>query len=188
MSRLRSTSGHLLAFLSQTALHPTRESTQNGSRRPNSRYYYHSCSGPPYLLKAGEKAAEEAGKKIGGDTWEWAKDLWSRLRPKVEAKPAALQATNEVALAPNDAGLQATLRVQLKKLLTEDQTLTEEVGEWFERAKAAGVIAVASGERSAAIGGDVGGSNIITGDRNVGVADSKIDGDVGRDQTGYRVL
>ena len=132
----------------------------------------------PYLLKAGEKAAEEAGKKIGGDTWEWTKDLWSRLRPKVEAKPAALQAANEVALAPDDPDLQATLRVQLKKLLTEDQALTQEVGEWFERAKAAGVIAIASGERSAAIGGDVGSSNIITGDGNVGVAGSKVDGDV----------
>jgi hypothetical protein len=27
----------------------------------------------PYLLKAGEKAAEEAGKKLGGDAWERAK-------------------------------------------------------------------------------------------------------------------
>ena len=43
----------------------------------------------PYLLKAGEKAAEEAGKKFGGDAWDRAKGLWAKLRPKVEAKPAA---------------------------------------------------------------------------------------------------
>lgn len=29
----------------------------------------------PYLFKAGEKAAEEAGKKLGGDAWERAKGL-----------------------------------------------------------------------------------------------------------------
>ncbi len=35
----------------------------------------------PYLLKAGEKAAEEAGKKLGGDAWDKAKSLWGKLRP-----------------------------------------------------------------------------------------------------------
>jgi hypothetical protein len=43
----------------------------------------------PYLLKTGEKVAEEAGKKIAGETWDWAKDLWAKLRPKVEATSAA---------------------------------------------------------------------------------------------------
>ncbi len=36
----------------------------------------------PYLLKAGEKAAEEVGKKLGADAWEKAKSLWGRLRSK----------------------------------------------------------------------------------------------------------
>jgi hypothetical protein len=43
----------------------------------------------PFLLKAGEKAGEEAGKKLGGDAWDRTKGLWAKLRPKVEAKPAA---------------------------------------------------------------------------------------------------
>ncbi|MFN3742605.1 MAG: hypothetical protein ACK4VW_08055 [Anaerolineales bacterium] len=42
----------------------------------------------PYLLKMGEQAAEEAGKKLGMDAWERAKALWGRLRPKVASKPA----------------------------------------------------------------------------------------------------
>jgi hypothetical protein len=37
----------------------------------------------PYLLKVGQKAAEEAGKKFGGDAWDWAKELWAKLRPEV---------------------------------------------------------------------------------------------------------
>jgi len=36
------------------------------------------------MLKASEKAAEEAGKKMGADAWEAVKALWAKLRPKVE--------------------------------------------------------------------------------------------------------
>ena len=42
----------------------------------------------PYLLKAGEKAAEETGKAVAGQGWEWTKSLWTKLKPEVEAKPA----------------------------------------------------------------------------------------------------
>src|ERR1044072_1420972 len=92
----------------------------------------------PYLLKAGEKAAEETGKTVAGQGWEWAKSLWTKLKPKVEAKPEALVAAQEVAQSPEDKDLQAVLRVQLKKLLTEDQSLAEEVGRWLEQTKAVG--------------------------------------------------
>jgi len=120
----------------------------------------------PYLLKAGEKAAEETGKAVAGQSWEWTKSLWTKLKPKVEAKPAALEAAQDVAHAPEDEDLQAALRVQLKKLLTEDQSLAEEVSRWLDQGKAAGIIVTASGERSVAIGGDIKGSTIVTGDRN----------------------
>lgn len=120
----------------------------------------------PYLLKAGEKAAEETGKTVAGQSWEWAKGLWVKLKPKVEAKPTALEAMQDAAQAPDDEDLQAALRVQLKKLLTNDQSLSEEVSRWLEQGKAAGIIVSASGERSVAIGGDVKGSTIVTGDRN----------------------
>jgi hypothetical protein len=120
----------------------------------------------PYLLKAGEKAAEETGKTVAGQSWEWGKSLWSKLKPKVEAKPAALEAAQDVAQAPEDEDLQAVLRVQLKKLLTEDQSLADEVSRWLEQGKAAGITVIASGERSVAIGGDAKGSTIVTGERN----------------------
>lgn len=56
----------------------------------------------PYLLKAGEKAAEEAGKQIGGNAWDKVKTLWGKLSPKIESKPAALEAAQEVAKTPDD--------------------------------------------------------------------------------------
>ena len=120
----------------------------------------------PYLLKAGEKAAEETGKTVAGQSWDWAKSLWTKLQPKVEAKEAALEAVQDVAQEPEDQYAQAAFRQQLKKLLTEDQALAEEVGHWLEKGKAAGTNATASGERSVAIGGDVKSSTIVTGNRN----------------------
>ena len=81
----------------------------------------------PYLLKVGEKAAEEAGKKLGADAWERAKALWAKLRPKVEGKPAAQEAAADVAANPQDEDAQAALRHQLKKLLAEDESLLADV-------------------------------------------------------------
>ena len=120
----------------------------------------------PYLLKAGEKAAEETGKTVASQSLEWAKSLWVKLKPKVEANPAALGAAQYAALTPDDEDGNAALRLQLKLLLTEDQALAEEVSRWLEQGQAAGIVVTASGERSVAIGGDVTGSTIVTGDGN----------------------
>ena len=120
----------------------------------------------PYLLKAGEKAAEETGKTVAGQSWEWAKSLWTKLKPKVEAKPAALEAAQDVAESPGDEDAQVALRRQLRKLLTEDQSLAEEVKRWLDQGKAAGINVTAAGDRSVAIGGNVNSSTIVTGDQN----------------------
>ncbi len=119
----------------------------------------------PYLLKAGEKAAEEAGKELGGDAWERAKGLWSRLRPQIEAKPSAQEAVTDAAAAPHDEDAQAALRLQLKKLLAESEELAREIGQQWAAAQAAGVTIIASGERSVAAQ-NITGSTIITGDHN----------------------
>ncbi|MBK9234102.1 MAG: hypothetical protein IPO15_25500 [Anaerolineae bacterium] len=119
----------------------------------------------PYLLKAGEKAAEEAGKKLGGDAWERAKGLWSRLRPKVEAKPAAQEAVADAVTEPENEDAQATLRQQLRKLLAEDDDLAREIGQQWAAAQAAGVTIIASGDRAVAAQ-NITGSTIVTGDRN----------------------
>ena len=120
----------------------------------------------PYLIKAGEKAAEETGKTVATQTLEWGKSLWAKLKPKVDAKPAALEAAEDVAQSPDDQDAQASFRKQLRKLLEADPALAEEVQRWLEQGKAAGVIVSASGDRSLAIGGNVSGSTIVTGDEN----------------------
>lgn len=101
----------------------------------------------PYLLKAGEKAAEEAGKKLGGDAWEQAKALWDKLRPKVEAKPAAQEAVQDAVAAPDDPDAQAALRLQLKKLLAGDETLAQEIARLMQDSVVQRVVA----ERSSVV-------------------------------------
>lgn len=119
----------------------------------------------PYLLKAGEQVAEEAGKKFGAAAWDNAKTLWSKLRARVEAKPAAKETVRDVAQDPSNEDAQAALRFQLRKLLADDETLAGELTQWQADAQRTGVI-TASGNRSSGVG-DITDSIIITGDRNV---------------------
>ncbi|MEA3345821.1 MAG: hypothetical protein U9Q78_06210 [Chloroflexota bacterium] len=114
----------------------------------------------PYLLKAGERA----GEKFGAEAWEQAKALWIKLRGNEEVKKAA----RDAAAMPDDSDAEAALRLQLKKLLAQDETLAKELSQMWWEAQATGVTVTASGERSVAIGGGVKGSTIITGDRDVG--------------------
>ncbi len=99
----------------------------------------------PFLLKAGEKAAAEAGKLFGQDAWEQAKTLWKKLLPKVEAKPAAKEVIKDAADNPDDEDVQAALRVQLKKLLKEDSDLTNEIKRLMEGKVVQRVLAEAKG-------------------------------------------
>jgi hypothetical protein len=50
----------------------------------------------PYLIqlgkKATDKAVESAAGKFGEAGWKKAQDIWAKLSPKVEAKPALLEA------------------------------------------------------------------------------------------------
>jgi len=116
----------------------------------------------PHLLKIGDKAAEEVGKKIGGEGWDQAKALWDKLR----RKKAVEQVAQTVAALPDNQALREALREEIARALQEDDALREEVARLWGEAEAAGVTVIASGDRSVAIGGDVSGSTIITGDRN----------------------
>jgi hypothetical protein len=116
----------------------------------------------PYLLKIGDKAAEEAGKKIGGEGWERAKALWDKLRRKKNVEQVAQTA----AALPDNQALRDALREEIAHALQEDGDLREEIARLWGEAEAAGVTVTASGDRSVAVGGDVSGSVIITGDRN----------------------
>ncbi len=121
----------------------------------------------PYLLKGGEEAVKEVGKKFGGAVWDKASALWAKLRPRLAAKPAAQEAVQEVAQAPEDQDARGAFNLQVRKLLAEDSDLAQELAHWLAEARRAGVnITVASGDRAVAVGGPVTGSTIITGDGN----------------------
>ena len=122
----------------------------------------------PYLLKLGDKAAEEAAKKVGGNAWEHAKSLWAKVKPKLEASPTAQAAVADAASMPKDEDAQAALRLQIRKLLEQDPGLTREIEEMVEEGRRAGVSVVVSGERAVGIGGNVISGTINTGDNTKG--------------------
>jgi hypothetical protein len=88
----------------------------------------------------------------------------------VQAKPAAQEAAQEVARNPQDTDAQAALRLQLKKILTEDQALARELVPLVQSLQQTRISVIASGDRSVATGGSISGSTIITGDVNKGKA------------------
>ncbi|MFK0733343.1 MAG: hypothetical protein ACIWVG_19695 [Gloeotrichia echinulata HAB0833] len=83
----------------------------------------------PFLLNVGNKVAEGALQTVGEDVWNKGKAIWAKLQLKVEAKEAAKEAAADVAANPEDEDLQASLRVQLKKILDADTTLAEEIAQ-----------------------------------------------------------
>jgi hypothetical protein len=121
----------------------------------------------PELMKAGQALAERASTELEVEGWSLATALWSRLRQKVDERPAAHEAAKDVAAHPEDEDMRAALRVQLRKLLTEDPALLAEVRQALEEGQKGGTNTVtASGAGAVAIGRDASGSTIVTGDNN----------------------
>lgn len=131
----------------------------------------------PYLLRLGEKGAEEAAKETGkaGAKKVW-KALWAKLRPKVEAKEAAKEAAEDLAADPDDQLAQEIFRRQLKKLLVADEQLAREVQTTLEKAgvmvvqqqsgggaQAQGSHQAVAGEGGVAAYGGIHNSSIFTG-------------------------
>jgi formylglycine-generating enzyme required for sulfatase activity len=92
----------------------------------------------PYLVKAGGKAAEaaagEVGKAAGGGVSAKLKELWERLRPEVEARPAADEAATDVAGAPEDEGGRVAWGRQVRKILEANPALAQELVPLLENA------------------------------------------------------
>jgi hypothetical protein len=90
----------------------------------------------PFLLKLGGKAAETATEaaagKFGEASWRKAQAVWAQLSPKIEAKEAAKEAVLDVANAPEDEDFQIALKVQLKKLLAQDEALFNAITQILE--------------------------------------------------------
>lgn len=91
----------------------------------------------PYLLKLGDKAASEAANKFGGEAWEKAKAIWSKLRPKVEAKEEAKVAVQQVAAKPESEARQLVLQEELETLLKHKPDLATVIAQIMESDAAA---------------------------------------------------
>ncbi len=87
----------------------------------------------PFLIKLGGKAAEKATESVAGKfgeaSWAKAQAVWEKLSPKIEAKESAKEAAIDFANAPDDEDLQVALRVQLKKLLAQDEALANAIAQ-----------------------------------------------------------
>jgi len=144
----------------------------------------------PFLMKAGEKSAEVIGQQLGTSVSETAKALWRKLRPAVEANPQAVAAVQEVVATPDDADVQAALRLQLKKLLAADESLLAGLAQVLEAAghpqhyqaavhgdgaAAVGPGAVAAGKGGVAVGGNVHGGVRLGGTEFIGTVINKKD-------------
>ena len=77
----------------------------------------------PYLLKAGEQAAEEAGRQLGAAAWELVQALWARLRRKKNVE----QVAQTVAALPDNQALREALREEIARALAEDPALAQEM-------------------------------------------------------------
>jgi hypothetical protein len=90
----------------------------------------------PFLLKLGGKAAEKATEtaagKFGEASWTKAQAVWEKLGPKVEGKESATEAAVDVANAPEDEDLRVALKVQLKKMLDQDEALANAIAQILE--------------------------------------------------------
>ncbi len=108
----------------------------------------------PFLPVIATKAAEEIGKTS-------VDKIWTAIEKKFETKAAAKEAMQDVLKNPQDADSQGAFRLQLKKLLEEDNAFVSDLTKLLE---SAGSIEVGKG--GVYVGGSVSGSNIITGNNN----------------------
>jgi hypothetical protein len=126
----------------------------------------------PYLVKAGEKAAEEVGKKLP----DLAGKMWNAITARFKGKPAAEEAVQDFAAKPEDQLNQSAFANQLRKILEAQPAFTGELVRLIDGAQresvdtiivtgsgaAATRNGVAAGEGGLAVRGDVHGG-ISTG-------------------------
>jgi len=73
----------------------------------------------------------EAIKRFGAAAWGQAQNLWKKkLQPKIEAKPTLQESVESIPQEPGNEDAQATFRLQLKKLLTEDTIIARDVAQF----------------------------------------------------------
>jgi hypothetical protein len=121
----------------------------------------------PLLLTAGNTATEMVAGKALTALERWGARVWQRLRRSSTPESTAVEiAAREVVQRPDDLDAAALLRVRLLRLLEADPELGADLAVLVEEARHTGVLTVAAGPRSVAVGGDLTDSVIVTGDDN----------------------
>lgn len=87
---------------------------------------------PALLQSHGVTPAYSPNNKIDPGTWTQARQIWAKLQPSIEAKETAKEAVLDVVQNPQDADLQAAMRVQLKKILEQDPALADAIAAIFQ--------------------------------------------------------
>jgi hypothetical protein len=131
----------------------------------------------PYLLKAGEKAAEEVGKKLP----EAAASVWNRIVTKFRGNVVAEAAVQDFTEKPGDQLNQSTFTNQLRKVLDAEPVFATELARLLEEAKrqsgdtisntGSGAVATSGGVAAGAGGAVVRGD--VHGGINIGVSEKK---------------
>jgi hypothetical protein len=102
----------------------------------------------PYLIRMGKQVGEDlsdrAVAKFGKDAWQWITGLWDRLWPHLSAKESAKETVETAANDPEDEDALEMLRLQLKKLLANEEGLRASAEEHFEAGKGKGVVVTGS--------------------------------------------
>ena len=119
--------------------------------------------------KSVETVTEMATENFTEAAWVKAQAVWQKLRPKVNQKEAAVEAISDVAKDPQDQDMQICLRVQLKKLLENDESLWKVILEIMEEDAEDGtsgtqIIQNVTGSKNQVIGQVSGGSVIYQND------------------------
>ena len=121
----------------------------------------------PYLTRDDDKADQEAIEKLSPDTWNRGKSVWNRLRPEIESRTAAWEAMSDASQLPEDSDAVAAFRLQLKKLLAENEVLADDLSRLLEEPLADSAQITQSGNRNVAVSGSIHGNFIVTGARNI---------------------
>lgn len=119
----------------------------------------------PYLMpiaaEAGKEVVKRTAGKIADAAFRRAEALWQKISPRIQAKPAALEAATDLARMPEDTDAQAAFSLQLRKLLAEDDNFARDIANFLIDSS---VHVTASGDRSVAAN-TVTDSIIVTGDQ-----------------------
>jgi hypothetical protein len=119
----------------------------------------------PYLMPIAAEAGKEVVKRTVGTitdaTFRRAEELWEKISPRIQAKPAAMEAATDLAKMPEDTDARVAFSFQMRKLLAADDDLARDVANLLIDS---GVHVTASGDRSVAAN-TVADSIIMTGDQ-----------------------